>query len=137
VRRLKLKIMLTPALARRGTHGYHGNAHRDRLGLVDERVAILGHVELVEHDHRIGTAVPRRGKVAFDAACVEVAVEPADKEYGVDVDPPLTTTQSPTAGKSRALTASCRSLPLICAPGSFAPSSIVKSSRSSRKTRAG
>ena len=48
-------------------------------------VAVGAEVGLVEHEHRRGAAVPNGHEIALDAPEVEVAVEAAHQEHGVDV----------------------------------------------------
>ncbi len=62
-----------------------GNARRDRGGRGDEALEVGVQVGLVENDDRRGAARPGRRQVSFDPAEVEIPVEAADEEYGIDV----------------------------------------------------
>ena len=111
-------------------------------------VGVLGQVELRQHDHRVGAALPREREVPLEPARVQVAVEGHDEEHRVDVrrqrparpsrcrrrggrrrvrrgstawiSPPAWATQSPTAGNSP----SWRRRPVIRA--STSPSSVAR-----------
>ena len=71
------------AIARAQRH--HGHAGCGELRLGDHRVQVVGEVRLVEHDHRLRPALPRRSDVALDAARVVVIVESRHHEHRVDV----------------------------------------------------
>ena len=71
-------------LARDVAHREDGDADRDALRL-DELARVVADVELREHDHGIGAAVPGSGEVALETARVEVLVEPGDEDDRVDV----------------------------------------------------
>ena len=75
--RSSARTLLDP-LARDVAHRVDGHADGDVLRLGD-LPGVVAHVELREHDHRIGAAVPRRREVALEATRVEVLVEPGDE----------------------------------------------------------
>jgi hypothetical protein len=72
------------ALVRDVAHWEHGHSDRDLLRLDDLR-EVVAEVELRQHDYRVCAAVPGRRQVALETPRVEVAVEAADEQDGVDV----------------------------------------------------
>ena len=68
----------------RGVHRQHRHVQRAQLRKrsVDVRALAVG---LGQHDDRLHAAAGHQHQVAFDPARVEVRVQPADHEHGVDV----------------------------------------------------
>ena len=75
------------ALTMHGTDRIDRHTKRDRFDLRQASIDVVTHVGLVEHDDRIGPAVPGDGKVALDPPQVEgpAAVEATDEEHRVDI----------------------------------------------------
>jgi hypothetical protein len=68
-----------------GPDGHDRNPRRDGRGPGKNVREVLPEVGLVEDDDRAGPAGPGGRQVALDPPKVEIAVEPADEEDGVDV----------------------------------------------------
>ena len=63
----------------------HWHAERDRLDLEHLQLDILGEVGLRQHDHGLRTAFPRQRQIALQPAQVQILVQRAEQEDGVDV----------------------------------------------------
>ena len=58
---------------------------RERADLIDRHLRILHEISLVQDDDRGGAALQGDREVAFEPARIEVVIEAADQEHGVDV----------------------------------------------------
>ncbi len=73
------------AIAVRSAERDDRSAGGDRDGLGFGGGGVGMQIGLVEHDNRLGSAIPGQGQVAFDAAQVVIAIQGSEQEHGVEV----------------------------------------------------